>query len=176
MQGRNADPMAARSRRGQSAEFTALDNPDREIKRMVAEAKELAADTIGPESEQTPRALEALTDLQEGALQAIEEGTGAAEVVAQLDESLEQFHSSLEDAEGGTYADIDTEAVDTAIEDLCRLLMRALHDDLVNFLQTSTAHGDQSYTLAASIGLAVERLLRPDDDTWNNVRAIETAA
>ena len=58
--------------------------------------------------------------------------------------------------------------MDTAIEDLCRLLMRALHDDLVNFLQTSTAHGDQSYTLAASIGLAVERLLRPDDDTWNN--------
>eukprot|EP01043_Picozoa_sp_COSAG02_P040026 COSAG02_NODE_3206_length_7170_cov_202.156272_4_plen_74_part_00 len=46
--------------------------------------------------------------------------------------------------------------------------MRALHDDIVNFLQTSTAPGDQSYTLAASIGLAVERLLRPDDETWNN--------
>ena len=50
----------------------------------------------------------------------------------------------------------------------CRLLMRALHDELVDFLQTSTAPGNQSYTLAASIGLAVERLLRPDDETWNN--------
>ena len=43
----------------------------------------------------------------------------------------------------------------------CRLLMRALHDDLVDFVRTSTAPGGQSYTRAASIGLAVERLLRP---------------
>ena len=50
----------------------------------------------------------------------------------------------------------------------CRLLMRALHDDLVNFVRTSTAPGDQSYTLAVSIGLAVERVLRPDDETWSN--------
>ena len=41
----------------------------------------------------------------------------------------------------------------------CRLLMRALHDDLVNFVRTSTASGDQSYTLAVSISLAVERVL-----------------
>jgi len=50
----------------------------------------------------------------------------------------------------------------------CRLLMRALHDDLVDFLGTSTRPGYESHTIAASIGLAVERLLRPDDETWNS--------
>jgi len=46
--------------------------------------------------------------------------------------------------------------------------MRALHDDLVDFIGTSTGPGHESHTIAASIGLAVERLLRPDDETWNS--------
>eukprot|EP01043_Picozoa_sp_COSAG02_P044688 COSAG02_NODE_4016_length_5901_cov_42.404688_3_plen_474_part_00 len=75
-------------------------------------------DSIGPESEQTPRALEALEKLQESALDAIESGANAVEVIAELDESLEEFHSSVEDAEGETFADIDREAVDSAIDQL----------------------------------------------------------
>ena len=143
---------------------------------MVAEAKELAADTIGPESEQTPRALEALTDLQEGALQAIEEGTGAAEVVAQLDESLEQFHSSLEDAEGGTYADIDTEAVDDAIEaieaasvNVSLLLIKAASDSSTDDDTTSEASlaGEDERSLAALDQLSISSVSENgSDDEW----------
>ena len=66
--------MATRSRRGQEVQYTALANPDREIKRKVADAKELAVDSIGPESGQTPRTLEALDELEQSALEAIDDG------------------------------------------------------------------------------------------------------
>ncbi len=118
MQGRNHRRMPTRPRRGQPVEYTALDNPDRDIKQKVADAKELARDSMGPESDQTPRALEALDELQQSALEAIDDGVDAAEVISELEDTLEDFHSSVEDAEGDTYADINTKAVDDAIEDL----------------------------------------------------------